>query len=156
MIRKPPHPAPSSEDIQRFKTLYAASCTEFLAAVQSGVPAASIAELAVALDLPLATLSEALDVPSSTARRKAKNDEVLSPSQGERVLGLQKLIGQIQLMVEQGGDPTGFDVFGWTGQWLSRRVPALGGEYPIQYLRTIAGQAALSDLLTRNISGTYS
>lgn len=156
MIRKPPHPAPSSEDIQRFKTLYAASYTEFLAVVRSGVPAASISEMAVALDLPFATLSEALDVPASTARRKAKNDEMLSPSQGERVLGLQKLIGQIQLMVEQCGDPTGFDVFGWTGRWLGKRVPALGGEYPIQYLRTIAGQAALSDLLNRNISGTYS
>jgi uncharacterized protein (DUF2384 family) len=53
------------------------------------------------------------------------------------------------------GDPTDFDAGAWTGHWLKRAIPALGGKRPIEFLNTVAGLQLLSDLLQRNVSGSY-
>ena len=51
---------------------------------------------------------------------KAANDEPLSPSESERVIGLAKLIGQLEAMIEESGTAKGFDA----GIGPHDRVPA--------------------------------
>jgi len=45
-----------------------------------------------------------------------------------------RLIGQVQAMVEQSGNPEGFDAAHWLGAWLDEPLPALGGLSAIQRL----------------------
>lgn len=120
-----------------------------------GVPADSVLELAGLLDIPLEVLSRALGIAPVTVRRKAKNHELLTLDQAERVLGLQRIVGFVEWMVEYCGDATNFNAGIWTGRWLTAGQPALGGVLAIQYLDTIAGQEALLELLGKNVSGTY-
>jgi uncharacterized protein (DUF2384 family) len=120
-----------------------------------GVPADSVLELAGLLDIPLEVLSRALGIAPVTVRRKAKNHELLTLDQAERVLGLQRIVGFVVWMVEYCGDATNFNAGRWTGRWLTAGQPALGGVLAIQYLDTIAGHEALLELLGKNVSGTY-
>jgi putative toxin-antitoxin system antitoxin component (TIGR02293 family) len=143
-------------EIQRFQRLNLASLGERAAAIRQGVPAVELENLAALLGLPLPELSRALGVPPSTIRRKAKKREALPAVQGERVLGLQRIVGQVQTMVEECGDPKNFDVGVWTGNWLLSPQPALGEGSGMDFLGTVTGQQLLSDLLMRNVSGAYS
>lgn len=141
--------------IRRFQQLNSASLGELEAVVRHGVPAAELEEMAALLGLPVVDLSRALGVPPSTLRRKAKNREALPADQGERVLGLQRIVGQVQTMVEQSGDPTSFDAAAWTGAWLMAPQPALGGSRALDLLGTVTGQQLLSESLSRNVTGAY-
>ncbi len=91
--------------IRRFQELNSASLGEREAAIGQGIPAVELEELAALLGLPIVNLSRALGVPPTTIRRKAKNRDALPEDQGERVLGLQRIVGQVQTMVEECGDP---------------------------------------------------
>jgi uncharacterized protein (DUF2384 family) len=67
--------------------------------------------------------------PGPVARyisRKEKDASLLSKDESERVLGIETLIGMVQAMVEQSGDPAGFDAARWVSDWLSKPLPALG------------------------------
>lgn len=112
-------------------------------------------ELAALLGLPIVNLSRALGVPPTTIRRKAKNRDALPADQGERVLGLQRIVGQVQKMVEECGDPSNFDAAAWTGNWLMAPQPALGGRLALEFLRTSTGLQLLSELLSHNVTGAY-
>ena len=73
----------------------------------------------------------------------------------ERVVGLARLVGQVEAMVQEGGDSAGFDAALWLAQWLREPVAALGGERPIDLLDTMEGQALVSATLARMESGAY-
>lgn len=134
---------------------YVADLSTIRDAIRKGVSARSVEAVAGLLHLPADRMAHLLGIPASTARRKARLDGVLAPDQGERVVGLQRLIGQVQAMVDEGGDPEGFDAGAWTSAWLNEPHPALGGAKPVEYLDTLTGQQILSDLLARNITGAY-
>ena len=72
-----------------------------------------------------------------------------------RVLRLQSIVGQVQTMVEECGDPTNFDAAAWTGDWLTAPQPALGGRQAMEFLGTVTGLQLLSDLLMKNVTGAY-
>lgn len=107
------------------------------------------------MDLPLSVSSSLVRVPISTLNRKAKSQEALSPDESERVLGLAKLIGQVQAMVEESGDATGFDAKAWTAAWLRAPLPAFGGAAPADLMDTMEGQALVAETLARMQSGAY-
>ncbi|MFL9999237.1 MbcA/ParS/Xre antitoxin family protein [Paraburkholderia sediminicola] len=65
------------------------------------------------------------------------------------------LVTQVQTMVEQSGNPDGFDAARWVSEWLAKPNPALGGERPVSYLATPDGRACISNLLARSQSGAY-
>lgn len=155
MVRQSLGSMSKGEVIRRFQLARSASLGEMEQAVQQGVAAGEVEDLAALLGLPRARLSCALGIPHSTIRRKARNEEALRLDQGERVLGLQRLIGRIQTIVEEGGDATGFDAGAWAGRWLLSPQPALGGRLAIEFLGTVTGQQLLDDLLLRNLTGTY-
>lgn len=97
----------------------------------------------------------ALNLSPATVNRKAAQNKVLSPDESERVIGMAKLIGQLEAMVEESGDATGFDAAGWMSRWLREPLPALGGRCPVELLDTMEGQALIADALAQIQSGAY-
>jgi uncharacterized protein (DUF2384 family) len=114
------------------------------------------------LNLPLSYRSKLqvqtaarLALSRATTSRKEKDAIVLSKDESERVLGIETLIGMAQTMVEQSGDPTGFDAARWVSAWLTKPLPALAGETPASYLHTFEGQKLVTELLAMSQSGAY-
>ena len=66
-----------------------------------------------------------------------------------------KLVAQVQVMVEQSGDPTGFDAATWVAHWIDEPLPALGGNRPVEYMDTVEGQELVFNLVARMQSGAY-
>jgi putative toxin-antitoxin system antitoxin component (TIGR02293 family) len=123
--------------------------------VKSRLPASQAKTILSDLAIPSGSASQALHLSVSTLNRKTKMQEALTQDESERVLGLAKLIGQVQSMVEESGDPTGFDAREWTARWLSEPLPALGGARPLDLMDTMEGQGLVADTLARIQSGAY-
>ncbi|TEA71918.1 antitoxin Xre/MbcA/ParS toxin-binding domain-containing protein [Allopusillimonas ginsengisoli] len=123
--------------------------------VRFGVPARMIDALAGDMWVSRSRLLDWIKMPEATAKRKIKNDELLDTSWSERVLALASLIGQVQHMVEESGDPNGFDAPNWVGQWLSEPNPAFGGVPPGTYMDTEKGSNLVSQMLLQMQSGAY-
>ena len=138
-----------------FSGLYAASAMDQVVVVKGGIAASEVARLADALKTPRESLYRWLGLPRQTVARKAKEAKDLSPQEGERLLGVAKLVGQVQTMVRESGDPTGFDAPAWMAQWLEQPLTALGGRRPAELMDTSAGQGIVSQLLARSQSGAY-
>jgi uncharacterized protein (DUF2384 family) len=79
----------------------------------------------------------------------------LSSDDSECALGLARLVAQVESMVQESGDPTGFDAAQWIAQWLNEPMAALGGKQPAHLMDTAEGQAIVSNLVARMQSGAY-
>jgi putative toxin-antitoxin system antitoxin component (TIGR02293 family) len=97
----------------------------------------------------------ALDLPVATFNRKVKANERLSPAESERVIGFARLVGQLQIMVEEAGGSADFDAKAWLGTWLSEPMPALGHARPIDFMDTMEGQRLVSQKLAQIGTGAY-
>lgn len=73
-----------------------------------------------------------------------------------RALGMASLIAQVQTMIEESGNPEGFDAAQWVARWLDRPLPALGGQKPAELVDTPDGWALVRDIVARMQSGAYS
>lgn len=135
--------------------LFRADPLDRIALVRSGVAAVEAKRVLADLRGPLAKTLEALDLPTATLNRKAKANARLSPQESERVVGVAKLIGQVEAMVEASGKPEGFSATEWVGNWLCEPLPALGGGRPLDLLGTMEGQSVVAGLLSRIESGAY-
>lgn len=62
----------------------------------------------------------------------------------------------VQRIVNESGDPVGFDARAWTLEWIHEPVPALGGARPIDYMLTAEGSALVETLVHRMQTGAYS
>ncbi len=138
-----------------FVDLYSAQPTERIDLIRGGVPASFVVDISKAMGVTKEALFNTLRLSRATIDRKIANNESLPPDQGERVIGMAKLVGQVQVMVEQSGEPQGFDAARWVAQWLEQPSPALGGERPSTYMDTLEGQEMVSSLLARMQSGAY-
>jgi putative toxin-antitoxin system antitoxin component (TIGR02293 family) len=123
--------------------------------IRQGVPAVNVEALGATLHLDKGIVTNVLGLPRSTVDKKIKEDKDLTPEQSERVLGLQRLIGQVEVIVTESGDPTGFDAGEWLARWIQRPLPALGGRKPDEFLDTVVGQQLISKLLAQVQSGAY-
>ncbi len=115
--------------------------------ITSGVQAA---DAKAWLDVPAigaVHLLKALDLPVATFNKKVRSNSKLSTAESERVLGFARLVGQVEAMVDDGGDPTGFDAGSWLATWLTEPMPALGNDEPITFMNTMAGQTLVSHTL---------
>jgi len=70
-------------------------------------------------------------------------------------MGIARLVGQAQNLVEQSGGAAYFDAGRWVGDWLQRPLPALDGKTPGELMDTVDGRALVSDLLAQQQSGAY-
>jgi putative toxin-antitoxin system antitoxin component (TIGR02293 family) len=146
---------PGLKDLTHFGDVYRWDPHVRIHIIKSGVKADVFGRIARSMDRSKEQLSKTLGLSVTTIDRKAKAGENLSPEQGERVVGMAKLIGQVQTMVEQSGDPTGFDAAQWLARWLDEPLPALGGLHPAEYMDTAEGRDLVSNLLSMAQSGAY-
>lgn len=69
---------------------------------------------------------------------------------------LTRLVAIVQRMVNEGGNPEGFDAHAWTVDWMTHPVPALGMACPAEYMQTEEGRGIVETLLLQIESGAYS
>jgi putative toxin-antitoxin system antitoxin component (TIGR02293 family) len=140
-----------------YRAIYDAAPADRIRIIKDGVQAVLAKQIVSELsaDDQQRVLLDALHLSTATVNRKAARNEPLSMDEGERVVGLAKLVGQVQAMVEESGDPTNFDAVAWLSRWLREPLPALGGEKPIDLLETMEGQALVSTALAQIQSGAY-
>ena len=138
-----------------FADVYSLAPADRIALVKRGIPAGEVFKIAKTIGRPKERLMKMLGLPRATVDRKARAHQQLSIEHGQRLLGFSKLVGQVQVMVEQSGDPTGFDAAKWLGKWFERPLPALGGKCPAEYMDTSEGQQLVSSLIAKMQSGAY-
>jgi putative toxin-antitoxin system antitoxin component (TIGR02293 family) len=138
-----------------FAGTYLASPIERVEAIRRGLPASLIVQTSEAMELPREQIYTLLQFPRATVTRKIAAKAVLSPEMSERLLGLRKLIGQVEVMVRESGSPDGFNAAKWTAQWLNEPAPALGGQPPKAFMDTAEGQDIVANLIARMQSGAY-
>jgi uncharacterized protein (DUF2384 family) len=80
----------------------------------------------------------------------------VSAEESERVIGLAKLVGQLEAMIQESGDLTGFDARAWMAGWLTEPLAAFGGARPADLIDTMEGQGLVSSALAKLQSGAYS
>jgi putative toxin-antitoxin system antitoxin component (TIGR02293 family) len=141
--------------VSDFAGVYRLGPTERIDIIKKGVLAGEVVKLAKTIGRPKERLFKVLGLPRATVDRKTRANQRLSVEQGERVVGFFKLVGQVQVMVEQSGDPRGFDPAKWVADWLDRPLPALGGRCPADYMDTSEGQELIASLLAKVQSGAY-
>ena len=135
--------------------IYRASGVDRIRLVKAGVSAITTKRMILDLRLDQQVLFKALNLKTATVNRKAARNEVLSPDESERVLGIAKLVGQLENMIEESGDASGFDALAWLSRWLRAPLPAFAGVRPIDQLDTMEGQALVSQALAQIQSGAY-
>ena len=123
--------------------------------IKAGIPASEAKRILAGLAVNQVAGYRALDISPATMNRKVKDKGRLPPAESERVLGVARLIGQIQAIVEESGNPEGFDAAAWLSRWLGEPLPALGGARPLDMLDTIEGQSLVSASLARIQGAAY-
>jgi putative toxin-antitoxin system antitoxin component (TIGR02293 family) len=135
--------------------LYRATPAERVEMIRAGLAADDAKRILAGFSIPQGRLTAALGLAVATLNRRAAQGQRLSLSESERVMGLARLIGQVEAMVEETGADHGFDSRAWLSRWLDEPVAALGGVAPLDLLDTVEGQGLVSDTLARIRSGAY-
>ena len=138
-----------------FATLLKTEPAHRIALARDGVSAAWLSELATRMGIPQDRVFAYLGIPRSTAIRKIQQSKLLSTDEGERVLGIARLVGLVEKIVRESGEPKGFDAARWLAGWLEQALPALGGQKPGELLDTATGQQLVAGLLSQIQSGAY-
>lgn len=156
-----PHPATRDPEPRaaskpfRYLEIFRASPADRIRLIKGGVPAAKAKRMIADLHFDQGVMMGALNLKTATVNRKAARDETLSPEESERVIGIAKLVGQIEAIVEESGNPEGFEAPRWLSDWLREPLPALGGARPLELLDTMEGQSLVSKALGQAQSGAY-
>jgi putative toxin-antitoxin system antitoxin component (TIGR02293 family) len=138
-----------------YSEIYSAQPQERILMVKQGVPAYLVVDISQSMGITKESLFTTLGLPKSTVDKKIAANQPLPADQAERVFGMAKLVGQVQVMVEQSGEPKGFDAARWVAGWLATPSPALGGATPASYMDTAEGQELVSGLIAKMQSGAY-
>lgn len=139
----------------KYLNLYRQGPLEIIGTIKEGVPALLVKRLAGDLKIEQRGFLSALNMNTSSLNRRVSNEEDLPIGESERIVGIARLVGQVEAMVNESGDPEGFNAAEWLSRWLREPLPALGGKMPIEFLGTIAGQSLISQMLSRLQSGAY-
>ena len=137
------------------KGFYLASPAERVRLIRDQVPASRLKDLASEMHISQEHLLAMLKLPHASVRRKSRQGATLTTEQGERVIGLECLIGQVAIMVEESGNTIGFDAARWVGWWLDQPIPALGGASPSDFVGILTGQRLLSQVLLQSQAGVF-
>lgn len=148
--------APLFGSTASFLQMYRSEPLERVEAIKSGVSATLAVAVAGKMGVPKERLFTTLGISRATIDRKVRENKNLSADEGSRVLGMARLVGQVQALVEESGNPEGFNAAEWIAGWLERPLPALGGRKPAEFMDTAEGQAMVANVLERAQSGAYS
>ena len=135
--------------------LYRASTVDRVNIVKQGVPASYLLVLTTCMAIPKEKLYRTIGLIRATVDRKARQQKVLNQDESERVVGIARLVGQAQSLVQESGGPENFDGAKWLAAWLDRPLPALDGRRPAEFMDTAEGRSLVSDLLAQQQSGAY-
>ena len=138
-----------------YAELFRASPAARIVMIKGGISAAEAKRIIGELHFAQGVAFSALKLSPATVNRRASRNEALSPSESERVLGVARLIGQLEVMVEESGSSGDFDSGAWMSRWLKEPLPTLGGSRPIDLLDTMEGQSLVSNALAQIQSGAY-
>jgi putative toxin-antitoxin system antitoxin component (TIGR02293 family) len=136
--------------------VYHASPLERIEMIRRGIPAAEAKRLVVELPIGQGVAFNALNLSTATVNKKAKQGDTLSRDESERIVGFAKLLGQLEAMILESGDPKDFDSGAWMARWLTEPLPAFGGARPADLMDTMEGQGLVSSALAKLQSGAYS
>lgn len=148
-------PARTPARFRSFRQMYEANPIERVQLIRDGISATMLVQLSEAMGLPQDRLFEMLDLPRSSMKREIKNNGLLSAAYTERLVGLAKLIGQVEQMVAASGNPKGFNAAEWVNGWLDTPSSALGGRKPGTLMDTAEGRDMVSRLVAQMQSGAY-
>jgi len=135
--------------------VYRASPLERIAMIRRGIPASEAKRLFAELRIGQGAGFKALNLSTATVNKKAKHGDNLSPEESERIVGFAKLLGQLEAMIQESGDPADFDARAWMARWLTEPLPAFGGARPADLMDTMEGQGLVSAALAQVQSGAY-
>ncbi|MBA3776880.1 MAG: DUF2384 domain-containing protein [Betaproteobacteria bacterium] len=138
-----------------FKKVYQIEPLELVDLIKKGVPAHTVVELARRMSITKERLFATLGLPRATVDRKVRENKALSPDESSRVLGVARLVGHAQTLVDESGEPQDFNAAQWVANWLAQPMPALAGHCPAELMDTAEGQAIVANLLERAQSGAY-
>lgn len=138
-----------------YVAFYDASSVDRIGMVKAGLPARLLTQLADDLQIPRERLFGWLGISRATANRKVKVDELLSQDESERVLGFARLIGLVEKIVTESGEPANFVAAQWTAAWLGEPNHALGGKTPGSFMDTSDGRVIVAGLVAQMQSGAY-
>jgi len=141
-----------------FREVFQSTPVKRIDLIRKGVNAADFKLFVSRLDIQQEKIFVMLDIATATVNRKASRNEPLSQEDSEKVVGMAKLIGQVETILEESGDPDamqGFDAAKWLAHWMEEPVPALGGAAPAEYMDTIEGQEMISRVLATMQTGAY-
>ena len=138
-----------------FRKFHEVDLVERVCIVKRGINARLVDLLASSMKISTAKLSSILGFAKTSIRRKSRQQAALSSAESSRIMGMGKLIGQVQVMVEESSETGEMDPAAWIGHWLDQPLPALGGVCPRDFMDSTEGQAIVSQLLGRMQSGAY-
>ncbi len=136
-------------------TVYRASPLDRIAMIRRGIPASEAKRIFADLPIGQGAGFKTLNLSTATVNKKAKLGDTLSPEESERVVGVAKLVGQLQVMIQDSGDPANFDARAWMARWLTEPLPAFGGVRPADLMDTMEGQGLVSAAPSQIQSGAY-
>lgn len=139
-----------------FMKAFKESPTDQIETIRAGLPVERLVTVGKAMKAKPGYIAKLLDIPSSNITRwSSSSKKKLNSVASERVLGVERLIGQVQSMVENFGNPEGFDAAQWFRQWSETPNPALNNREPSDFLDTVTGQQYVSNLLRAMVDGVY-
>jgi putative toxin-antitoxin system antitoxin component (TIGR02293 family) len=140
----------------RFVAAYLGGVGVLAEEASRGIPVERVVKLSSDMHRSNEYVYRILRFPSATAKRKLKKEEPMSPDQSERVLGLERLIGLVEVMIKASGtQDESFNAPVWVANWLDRPCPALGNKRPAEYMSTRMGQELVEGILAQMQSGAY-
>jgi putative toxin-antitoxin system antitoxin component (TIGR02293 family) len=139
------------------RAIWDAEPMEVMEIERMGVEGVFIKDLSKHMGLPASRFFSILGVPKATAEKKAAAGERVSGSGGQAAVGVVKLLGIAQAIVDGSTAPEAkdFDAARWLGQWIERPQPALGGRKPADLIGTPTGLDVVARLLGAIESGAY-
>ena len=134
------------------------SSVESSTLVRRGIEAESVKLMARDLGLDQSLLADALHIARSTLGRKLARRGLLSVEDSAKVLGVARLVGEVDRILAESGDPAlmkDFSVVQWVGEWMQAPVGALGFRRPLDYLDNVYSQQIVFQLLGQMQAGTF-
>lgn len=139
-----------------FTELFVMPSLERADLVKEGAPSTMVNVISREMAITKDKFVRIIGLPKATVTRKIANKSDLSPDESERVVGIAKLIGQVEAMIQtSGSDTQGFKPAKWFGEWIAQPQPALGGRRPEELLDTSDGRDLVARLLDQMQSGAY-
>lgn len=134
-----------------------ASPMDIMEIERTGVAGSFLKDLSKKMDLPAAQVFRILGVPRTSGESKAAKGQLLTGKSGLAAVGLIKLVGIAQEIVNNStaAGAKNFDSVKWLGQWVERPQPSLGGRKPSDMLDTPTGVDVVARLLGSMQSGAY-